>query len=87
MYKNEKNLIARAIRPVLCTALVSLLMACGAKDEDGTLVQEEVPLPVDQSLELYCEDAGIFEDPCIFELSGSELLYGPAHGRLCQFAT
>jgi hypothetical protein len=42
-----------------------LLSACGEVDKDDGLVLEEVQLPTDSSLTLYCPDAGIADEPCI----------------------
>ena len=50
---------------MLAGAMVLLTTACG--EVDGGTIQNEVPLPVDSTLNLYCENAGIFEEKCILD--------------------
>jgi len=51
----------------LISSLILVLSGCGEVDKDDGLVIEELTLPTDSSLTLYCPDAGIADEPCILD--------------------
>jgi len=51
----------------LISSLILVLSGCGEVDKDDGLVVEELTLPTDSSLTLYCPDAGIADEPCILD--------------------
>lgn len=60
LLEQNMNILAALI---LAGAMVFLTTACG--EVDGGKIQNEVPLPVDSRLDLFCEDVGIFEERCV----------------------
>lgn len=58
---------ARTWPTVLIVTSLFLLSACGEVDKDDGLVLEEVELPTDSSLTLYCPDAGIADETCLLD--------------------
>ncbi len=52
---------------ILIASLMLVLTGCGEVDKDDGLVVEELTLPTDSSLKLFCPDAGIGNEPCILD--------------------
>jgi hypothetical protein len=62
LVEQNMNILAALI---LAGVMVFLTTACG--EIDGGTIQNEVTLPLDSTLNLYCEDVGIFEEKCVLD--------------------
>lgn len=58
---------AKTWHVAIISSLIMVLSACGEVDKGDGLVIEELTLPTDSSLTLYCPDAGIADEPCILD--------------------
>lgn len=58
---------ARSIGWLLVVVSIAFTLGCREVDENDGLVINAIELPVDSSLVLYCEDAGIAAEPCILD--------------------
>ena len=51
----------------LLIAVLGSLVVAACSDIEGGDVVDETSLPLDSKIDLYCEDAGVFPDPCILD--------------------
>ena len=63
---DDRSVSEKVLKLTCAIGLAAVLSACGKSSSDGDEVTS-IALPTDSSLKLYCEDAGIADNPCILD--------------------
>jgi hypothetical protein len=62
----EISMFCKKLMSMACGLVMVSIMSCGGDVKDG-VITDDIPLPVDTALNLYCEDVGIYPDACVLD--------------------
>jgi hypothetical protein len=65
--KHAHTATVKTWQMTILSGFMLIMAGCGEVDKDDGLIIQELTLPTDSSLTLYCPDAGIADEPCILD--------------------